>query len=206
MSGSAIDRLAERVGIEPFFYDIWGNRHTVATETRLALLLAMGLAADSQEQAESALRQIEQAPWRTPLAPVTVLLSHQPVAVDLALANAADDAAIHWRLIEEEGVAHQGEITVAGLMVSAEVTLEGVSYRRRSLTLPIRPPLGYHRLELSVDGGQLTAAVTAATTIIIAPERCLGLEDLVPGGRAWGLGCQIVSGWGCRTAPWTNPI
>ena len=44
-SPTDLDRLAERVGIEPFFHDIWGNRTEVSPEAKRALITALGHAA-----------------------------------------------------------------------------------------------------------------------------------------------------------------
>ncbi|CAK0774366.1 4-alpha-glucanotransferase [uncultured Gammaproteobacteria bacterium] len=193
MSGSAIDRLAERTGIEPFFYDIWGNRHNVATETRRALLSAMGFGVESDQQAEDHLRRLDAESWHSLLPPVAVLLTNEAVAVEVSLPAAAWLGRLGWRLIEEQGAEHRGEVTVEVLAAGNATTLDDGAYRRYRLSLPIRPPLGYHRLEIEAIASDGVVSSRAASTLIIAPECCLSLDERVPGGRSWGLGSQLYS-------------
>ena len=186
-TASDIDRLAELVGIEPFFHDIWGNRYDVTRETKVALIAALGLDADGEAGVVASLRQIEEVPWRRLLPPVLVLGAHQPLAVPLTLAEADLEAVVVWTLTEENGTSHRGEVRAQALPVTAGTVLDGRSLRRCTLTLslPERPPLGYHRLEVSHAGD------AAELSLILAPERCLLPQEVVPGGRSWGLGVQL---------------
>ena len=84
-TASNLDRLADLVGIEPFFHDIWGNRYDVTPETKRALIEALGLPVGSEAAISASLRRIEEAPWRRPLPPVTVLGEVEPVQVALTL-------------------------------------------------------------------------------------------------------------------------
>ena len=81
---SDLDRLAERVGIEPFYHDIWGNRRDTSRATQLALITAMGLDVGSDEAIARSLRAVEESPWRRMLPPVLVLDEGAPLAVPVS--------------------------------------------------------------------------------------------------------------------------
>ncbi len=184
-TASDIDRLADLIGIEPFFHDIWGNRYTVSRETKEALLGALGVAIDGDAAVTASRRRLEEAPWRRLLPAVRVLDLHETMVVPLIVADAEREVVAAWTLIEEGGTTHCGEICPADLPVSADFVIDGRMLRRRLLTLPVRPPLGYHRL-LVRHGEQ-----QAELSLIVAPDRCLLPEEVVPGGRSWGLGVQL---------------
>ncbi len=182
---SDIDRLADLVGIEPFFHDIWGNRHTVSRETKAALMGALGLAVEGEAEVAASRRRVEETPWRRLLPPVQVSGADESLVVPLTLAEADNETGLAWSVIEEGGATHQGEARPADLPIAADSVLDGRLRHRRLLTLPVRLPLGYHRL-IVTQGEQ-----TAELSLIVAPDRCLLPQDVVPGGRSWGLGVQL---------------
>ncbi len=191
-TASNLDRLAERVGIEPFFFDIWGNRADVSVEAKKALIAALGYGAGSESEIAASLLELETQPWRRLAPPVLVVADSEIIEVPLAVRDFELEHPLSWCLTEESGAVHNGMVSqLAGLALRAVAVLDGVSMRRLVVPLPVRPPLGYHTLTLS-HGGQ-----AARLSLIVAPERCLAPEDIVPGGRCWGLGVQL---YGVRSA------
>ncbi|MEQ5788727.1 4-alpha-glucanotransferase [Erythrobacter sp. NFXS35] len=74
----------------------------------------------------------------------------------------------------------------AGIDTPAALVLENGERRnidQAARTIGAIPEPGYHRL---LHG-------RGETTIAVAPERCLGVGDVVPGGRAWGIAVQLPS-------------
>lgn len=189
---SALDRLADVVGIEPFYHDIWGTRRETSEATKRALIGAMGLAAATDAEAEVSLRMLEGRAWRRILAPVVVLGENEGSFITLSVPAGLDAAALSWRLELEGGVHHSAALSMRTLPVMERATLDGDAFERRTLALPGILPLGYHRLSVSIhpNGG---AALEGATTLIVAPVRCLGVEEVVAGGRTWGIGLQLYS-------------
>ena len=53
-----LDRLSELYGILPGYNDIWGNTHRTSDPARRALLKAMDVAADSEEEDRRILAQL----------------------------------------------------------------------------------------------------------------------------------------------------
>lgn len=188
---SDLDRLADLVGIEPFFHDIWGNRYDISAETKAALIGALGLAVGSPAEIAASLDQVETAPWRGLLPPVAVIGEAEPVRVGVVLPEAAWDRPLAWTVTEEGGAVHRGEAMPATLPVEAERTVDGVRLRRVALTLPVRLPFGYHTLAADAADGPVSMS------LILAPDRCLTPDEVVSGGRSWGVGVQL---YGVRSA------
>ena len=192
---SALDRLAELVGIEPFYHDIWGNRRETSDATKRALVGAMGLPAGTEAEVEASLRAVEERAWRTLLPPVVVLDEQAALSLTLAVPAGLDDADLFWTLTEETGVSHRASLTVGSLPVAERSVLDGVAFERRTVStrLPSRLPLGYHRLSVEIRPKGIGGALEGSTTLIVAPERCLTVEEVVPGGRTWGIGLQLYA-------------
>ncbi|WP_431859338.1 4-alpha-glucanotransferase [Azospirillum sp.] len=190
---SDLDRLAERVGIEPFYHDIWGNRRETSRETQVALISAMGLDVGSDEAIAQSLRTVEERPWRTMLPPVLVLDENAQLSVPVSAPAGLEDATLIWTLAEEGGAEQRGEAGFGSLAVAATATLDGLAFERRTLALPRRLPLGYHTLTVEVRPRGLGGALSGAVRLIVAPERCVMPQDVMPGGRTWGIGAQVYS-------------
>ncbi|HYG87415.1 MAG TPA: 4-alpha-glucanotransferase [Azospirillum sp.] len=190
---SELDRLADLVGIEPFYHDIWGNRRETSRDTQVALISAMGLDVGSDEAIARSLRTVEERAWRRMLPPVLVLDEGAPLAVPVSAPVGLGDAALIWTLTEEQGAEHRGELGFGTLPVDGTATLDGLAFERRILTAPRPLPLGYHTLRVEVRPRGLGGALEGSIPLIVAPQRCVLPEEVVPGGRTWGIGVQLYS-------------
>ncbi|AWK89952.1 4-alpha-glucanotransferase [Azospirillum thermophilum] len=192
---SVLDRLAGLAGIEPFYHDIWGNRRETSDATKRALLRAMGLAAGTDDEAQASLRRLDEAGWRRLLPPVLVVEEGELPDLAVALPAGMDDAELAWWLTEESGFAHSGHARVGELPQSGTAVLEGLAFERRTLAarLPVRLPLGYHRLTVTVRLPGVGGTLEGTTTLILTPARCMTVDEAVPGGRTWGIGVQLYS-------------
>ncbi|MCG5241351.1 4-alpha-glucanotransferase [Azospirillum doebereinerae] len=193
---SALDRLADLVGLERFYHDIWGNRRETSVATKRALVGAMGLAAASDGEAEASLHALEGRAWRRPLPPVLVLGEGQGTDLPITLPASLDNAILSWTLTLEDGTIRDGTLTVADAPLSDGAFIDGQGFERRELGkfLPMDLPLGYHRLAVAVrPHGADGAALEGATTLIVTPDRCLTVQEAVPAGRSWGIGLQLYA-------------
>src|SRR5262245_56699464 len=76
----ALSQLAHAYRIDPFWYDIWGNRHEVSHETLRALLGAMHVPAATDEAVRSSLAAHRARIWAESVPPVLVVrVSEQPL-------------------------------------------------------------------------------------------------------------------------------
>ncbi|HSF48323.1 MAG TPA: 4-alpha-glucanotransferase, partial [Burkholderiales bacterium] len=175
-------RLAARCGIADHYDDIWGEPHSTSVETQKALLRAMGIAADSEEQIAAALEQLERAKWIRPL-PAILVVSRSKFPARIPV-NVQGDSALAWRIVEENGPAHTGQSRAAELPLLEQ---HGV-YARRELVLDPPLPLGYHRLELFANDESI-----AACALVVVPDTCYRPAALENEGRVFGPALQLYA-------------
>ncbi len=180
--GSALDQLAERMGIEPEFRDARGKLVQASIETKRSLLAAMGVEAADEDAARAALDRLEGAEWTRSLPPVVVLHAEtEPLAIELVLPAGMGEFV--WRLTLEEGGEVTGRVAFGNLMLVAERSVEGRPMERRRLVFEQDIPWGYHRLSLDPSG--------ATTTLVVSPGRCWLPPAIAEGQRLWGIAAQL---------------
>ena len=194
--GTALKHLAERMGIEGEFRNARGATIQTADATTRNLLSAMGLQVSDERDAQAALGALDREAWQRPLPPVIVarvsaVASSNAVAIEIVLA--ADVGEVVWRLRLEDGGERSGQAAFDALSLVAEQSVDGRVLQRRRLELGDGLPFGYHRL--TVDPG------AAATTLVVAPERCWLPPGVADGRRIWGIAIQLyllrsASNWG----------
>lgn len=187
-------RLASLYGIEPGYTDFWGKRRRVTRRTQRALLAAMGAGVDGEEAIAASLHEVEARPWRRMLSPVRVIAAHEPLEVTFSLPARLGGAVVRWRLEQEAGAGDRGgEVTPDDLPVVAAAEVDGESYRRWRLRLPLALPHGYHRLHLDV-GARESDCAQGSMRLIVAPPAC---HAPATNQRLWGLTTQL---YGVRSA------
>ena len=191
-----LDRAASAHGIDPAYWDIWGRRHPVSTETKQAILGAMGVAAYGPEQLERSLAAETRREWERILPPCIVAGESDWVELDLNVpADRLGDRA--WiEIRQEDGILHRFDVALWELPQTGSAAIDGGTRVRKRARLPVRLPLGYHELTAAVGSGQ------AAARYIVAPDRAWTDPHLGRGGRAAGVsislyGVRSARNWGC---------
>ncbi|HZT88856.1 MAG TPA: 4-alpha-glucanotransferase [Stellaceae bacterium] len=179
---SFLDRLAERMGIEPEFKNARGEIVRTKPEIKRALLAALGIVAADEREAAAALDVLERSEWQRPLPPVQVV-SAEAGALVVEIVLPAGTRVIEWRLAFEDGGERAGRDDFDRLPLLDARLLDGVRRQRRRLLIPEAVPWGYHRLELP--------AHRATMTLIVTPERCWLPPALANGRRMWGIAAQL---------------
>jgi 4-alpha-glucanotransferase len=182
-----LDHLADLAGIEPFYWDIWGNGHEVSPETKRAILTSLGFAVQQHAAVEASVTALEAEPWRRSLPPVLVLREAEVAEVPLVLPAAEVDRETEWTLIEEGGSCRKGRFRPADAPQIGARQLEGIQLERRAIELPLAVPPGYHTLELAL------ADAAATLKLIVTPPRCYLPRQLSEGGRRWGIAAQLYA-------------
>jgi 4-alpha-glucanotransferase len=180
---SALDELAERMGIESQFRNARGEIVETSSETKRTLLAAMGVEAADEGQARGALEASDRAEWLRPLPIVQVLRTGAGApAIELVLPTGTDD--ITWHLTLEGGRERTGRRTAFGSLelISAR-SFDGTSFERRRLLLEGELPWGYHRL--TIEPGD------ASMLLVITPRQCWLPPALAEGRRLWGIAAQL---------------
>jgi 4-alpha-glucanotransferase len=174
---TALARLAAHFGIEPGFRDAGGEHVVTSSQTQKLLLAAMGVEADTERQASSALDAARGADARSPLPPVLVVHSAEGrCLIDLAPPGKA--RRIAWRIELEDGSERTG---AAEVPLQARAT-SGRSQGRFSLDLG-ELPWGYHRLKLP--------EFEASAPLIVTPGKCWLPDSFDEGAGIWGIAAQL---------------
>jgi 4-alpha-glucanotransferase len=190
---NALDRLAALAGIEPCYYDVWGNLNQVGDDVKRALLAAMGFSVASEAEVEMSMQAQEQRSWRRPLEPITVVgAEQQPGTVAITLPVDPTGAILNWKLTEETGKVHENRVIMGDLPVIAIYTIDNRLIERRGLRLPKQLPCGYHRLAIVIEYAD-TSLLDGETTVVIAPHCCYLPEDITPDANLWGIATQLYS-------------
>lgn len=201
-----LHQLAQRVGILPEYYDICGVLHRTADQTYESLLSAMGFLASSEQAAQRSLDRLDVQVMERMLAPARVVRWSAPEArllpVRFPLALAGQRLSWHLQLQYETGQTLSARGTVSDCAGAG------------SIELPSLPPMGYHRLQLTVTakgGGERTAQ----GKLIVVPDRCVSVRDMLGNARVFGVIANLYSvrsgrNWGagdlsdmCNLCRWT---
>ena len=175
----SIHKQAERSGIQPDYYDIWGQHHIVPVQSKLALLNAMGQPTDQQAVADLLNNTSEQ----TACLPPVLIAPQASVTLPLVLPEGTAIEALQWRLESEDQSVQQGHLNRHQLAEAERFESVGKVYQRWQWRFEQALPCGYHRLVLN---GQNCA-------LIIVPERCYLPPILQNGGKRWGLSIQLYA-------------
>ncbi|CAA6606180.1 4-alpha-glucanotransferase [Rhodospirillaceae bacterium LM-1] len=180
-----LDRLAQMAGIEPGWWDFFGNWRQVPDETKRHFLKSMGLPAANDAEASASLQRLEERTWRRG-APAThiVRLGQDAPPIPIALHEHAGRG--RWRVLEESGNLLTGEFNAAELEQIEERWIDGKPYFKRLLPCPAPLGIGYHRLSVELGPGLATE-----TSLIVAPPSAYIPEPLHSGGRVWGVSAQL---------------
>ncbi|MFB9324013.1 4-alpha-glucanotransferase [Cryptosporangium minutisporangium] len=179
--------LAAAHGVATEYVGSTGRPVTVTASTVVAVLGALGVAADTPEAIEASLADAELTPWRRLLPPTVVVTADEPATV---VVRAPAGGSLSARVRTEDGA----EVTATA---SADVTeardVDGVPHEARTVTLPALPP-GWHRLSVSTGTGSTgsgsTGAGTAEAVLVAAPARVPYPADA---GRVWGWMLQLYA-------------
>jgi (1->4)-alpha-D-glucan 1-alpha-D-glucosylmutase len=182
---SGLHELARSHGIALNYRDIWGVVHEASPDTLVALLGAMHVDAHNADAIEAALRARASAQNRQVLPPAWGVEVSCPSEVPVRLAGSLAEAALAWRLQEEDGRERRMEFHPAELR-----ELERTPEQTPVSALPLPGDLreGYHRLSVEAAG-----RLVGECLLIAAPTRCHQPDALADAGRVWGVSCQLYS-------------
>ena len=176
----ALQSLARAHGVAIDCWNFDGHHQIVTRETITAVLRALGVAADSDDEVTESLREVELAPWRAVLPPCVVMRQGTDHVVPV---HVRDGAAVEVEVVLEDG----GRRPLAQAMVWVEPReVDGRMVGRASFTVPGDLPLGWHALVAREEGGATSEAPLAVTPARLAAPR-LARE------RGWGMMAQLYS-------------
>jgi 4-alpha-glucanotransferase len=180
-SRSSLVELAGRYRVATQYEDANGRQVVVPDRTLIAVLAALGVAAETEDNCRAALREHDRASWSRSLPPVIVMRAGIPTPFWVHVTHG--EAARLWIRLEDGTV-------WAGLRQLDNFTppydLHGRLVGEATFELPANLPLGYHRLHLDEAGSDEGTAVIVTPAALTVPDR-LGPH------RTWGLSTQLYS-------------
>jgi 4-alpha-glucanotransferase len=180
-SGSSLIELAGRYRVATQYQDANGRQVVVPDRTLVAVLGALGVAAETDEERRAALRAHDGAYWSRPLPPVIVMRAGTPTPF-WAHVTHGTPARLWIRL--EDGTVWAGLRQLDNF--TPPYDLDGRLVGEATFELPGNLPLGYHRLHLDDASSDEGTAVIVTPAALTVPER-LGSR------RTWGLATQLYS-------------
>ncbi|MEB4212268.1 4-alpha-glucanotransferase [Mycobacterium sp. 94-17] len=173
--------LARRYGIATDYEDWTGRRVRVSEATLQAVLGALGVAADTEQERNVALTAKQRSHWARRLPATIVGRTGEPIRF-WAHVTHGDPADVWLQL--EDGTVRGGVEQVDNF--TPPFDLDGRWVGEASFVLPAHLPLGYHRVHLRSGDSE------TSTALIVTPD-WLGLPDRLGARRAWGLAAQLYS-------------
>lgn len=183
-----VQLLCRTSGVLTEYQDVFGNRRQVPAKVLRSLLAALGVPVDNPASARTWMEDREAMEWRRFLPPVQVYGQDSgPCEVVLSLPETLANKSFRWKLTEENGTLHQGQLRPSELPLREQKKIKDEPHLRHAFTLPAHLGLGYHRLELYPPGKQRPATML----LVIAPSTCYVPHAIQSGRRIWGLAVQL---------------
>ncbi|HEV3331056.1 MAG TPA: 4-alpha-glucanotransferase [Bryobacteraceae bacterium] len=195
-SDQLLGQASSAFGVEPGFWDIWGNYRSTSNDTRQALLASMGVISDTPEHLEAALDRRSRREWECPLPPTLVVSESKPRLLQVGIPAELGQKRADITIRREDGTSIAIQADLRPLPEVAKTELDGRAFVRKQVSLPSDLPLGYHDISIRIG------TLTAKTRYIVTPDRAWTHPNLGRTGRAAGItlslyGVRSARNWGC---------
>ncbi|MCK8614550.1 4-alpha-glucanotransferase [Gordonia sp. C13] len=182
MNTERLTELAHRHGVATSYVGWDEETHDVSAETLVAVLTALDVPADSPEEIEESIREVDERPWREFVPAVTVVTEgggntfwvHVP----------------HGNLVKVWIATEDGrDVAPEQLDVWVDPReIDGALVGRATFAIPDDLEPGYHQIKaLDLDDS------TASSAPLIVTPRRLHTADRLLGQQRWGLAVQLYS-------------
>jgi 4-alpha-glucanotransferase len=179
---TSLDVLSRQYGIQDSALDARGEELVTSSETKLAMLAAMGVDASNEASALAALKSLDEAERNSSLPAVIVVYAEaQPIQIPIVRPESTD--VVHWLLTLEDGTNRCGESQFCDLLLLEQWKMDDRVCQKRALTIPGRLPWGYHRFRLASEPMEMS--------LIVTPGKCWLPEGAKSGKRYWGVAAQL---------------
>lgn len=175
-----LQALAQAHGVATEFWGFDGQRRSVSATTVRAVLRALGVRADSDDEISAALAAADAAPWRAVLPPCVVMRHGSDFALPV---HVTEGAAVTVEILCESGdvvVPDQAMVWVNPREI------DGRMVGRATFIIPGSIPLGWHTVVAHEEGHEPVSVPLAVT-----PDR-LPAPRLAR-DRGWGIMAQLYS-------------
>jgi 4-alpha-glucanotransferase len=175
--------LAARLGVASGYRDAFGRERETSDATFERLVRALGVEVGDEVAARDAREALAREDALRLVEPVLVWRDWEHAAPELVVKRGATGAAREYSLelhLEDERIL-RSEGRIAEAPPEAPLTL----------SLPMRPPLGYHEIRVGLDGPQ--GLRFASQRLVIAPRTAFQPEEAFGSRRAFGILANLYS-------------
>jgi len=189
----AVCAAAAQFGVQREYWDIFGRSHPLNAPLAARILQTFGIDASSPATLAGSLDHHERQQWNQLSPPVAVVQD----AIEIALRAEDTPALLSLTLECEDGSRHNWSVEWQELPTRAR---RGKRSERTLIVQP-PPPLGYHKLQITLEApGKPT--IQSETRLIVCPPRAYFPPCLLEGSRRAGLAISLYGvhsqhTWGC---------
>ena len=140
----SLERAASLWGVEPAYWDIWGQRHETQPEVQKAILRGLGVCADSQESVDAAVEARLCEDWAR-LTPSTIVIGEKAGGFPVAIPAGSAGDLLHVEISWEDGGLERYDCSLSQLEPAETAELRGARYERRMAPLPCAAAAGLSR-------------------------------------------------------------
>jgi 4-alpha-glucanotransferase len=175
--------LALRLGIAPGYRDAFGRERETSDATRERLVRALGYEAGDEGAARAVLERLAREDGTRLVEPVLVWREWEHAEPELVVkrdaAGGAREYALELHLEDERVLRAEGSIR------------EAAPGAPLALSLPARPPPGYHEIRLGLDGPE--GPRFASQRLVMAPRTVFQPEEVLGSRAAFGVLANLYS-------------
>ncbi|MFC4699655.1 4-alpha-glucanotransferase [Glaciecola siphonariae] len=190
MMSDLLTHLVEQRGIGTEFIDAWGKPAAISRENQEKLLKTMGYPVDDEASLISFIENEAALEWLTPLNAVYVFRLRAEVSVIMRCAIADAALAHSIKITTEQGAKHTVKFVPVDSILTASQDIDDVEWQQYSVVIPdsiiSELGLGYHKVALYKGRKKL-----AASSLILAPQRCFIPKEIEQGKKLWGYSVQL---------------
>lgn len=195
-----INELSELCGVIPEYWDLFGKKHVTTLETKKALLNAMKIKTDSEEDLLYEINKRKWKQWKNIIEPVHVIsVNEQPIKIPIFLPVREGNGKkirLSWTIESEDG--HRDIFTILGenLSFSEQQWIDGERYIKIYLEDKIRRQCGYYEIYVECESPKnfsfTSSLMKRKSRVILTPDICYIPPELYK-GKTWGLSVNLYS-------------
>src|SRR4030043_333925 len=202
-----IHELSELCGIVSEYWDILGKKHITPVETKKAILMAMKIKIDSEEEAVKEIHKRKWKPWRSFIEPVHVVsVNEQPLKVPVYIPIQEGEEkrlSLSWSIesennpVESPNTSPKFILSGDSLTISGQQWINGIRYIKINIQDTGNRDIGYYVIHVECKHPENifpegTNLFKKTSRIIVTPDACFIPPDLHD-RRTWGLSINLYS-------------
>lgn len=199
-----INELSWLCGIVPEYWDIFGNRYEASQATKEAILRAMKINIDTEQEIAEAIAKMYDKQWLSFIEPVKVFsVNSQPLVLSLFVpVNPGEESSLFFycRIEGEDGGVSDFTVYSDFFHVTEEKWIYSQRYLKIDILDDRKREIGYYSCYVKCFGA--AKEISGTSRIIITPDACYVPPELEQNRKLWGLSLNLYSirsrsNWGC---------